>query len=149
MKRRPLCPRTEEGFISRVKATRTGRGSLAFDSATHEASVRSMVAISGLQRLPTEFDRTMRWARDAACRDEDPELFFPLPVAGGKGSVLAKRQRLATAKAICGRCPVLRECRKHALELPEEYGICGGLTEEERVKLRISHGDSVCGRRTR
>jgi WhiB family redox-sensing transcriptional regulator len=67
-----------------------------------------------------------------SCRGEDPELFFPTPTKGGKGSVLAKRERLAKAKAICGRCPVRQECLEHALELPEEYGIWAGLTEEER-----------------
>ena len=78
----------------------------------------------------------MPWARDAACRDEDPELFFPPRPARGPGATRARHERLAKAKAVCARCPVRRECLQHALELPEEHGIWGGLTEGERLKMR-------------
>ena len=38
----------------------------------------------------------------------------------------------------CRRCPVLEQCRRHALEVQEPYGIWGGLTEYERQRaLRI------------
>lgn len=45
---------------------------------------------------------------DAACRQVDPELFFP-----PKGGDWHARQ----AKAVCGDCPVLADCARHAANL--------------------------------
>ena len=36
------------------------------------------------------------------------------------------------AKEICLACPVLQQCRSHALAVREPYGVWGGLTEDER-----------------
>lgn len=66
------------------------------------------------------------WRHRAACRDEDPELFFPI---GTSGPAL---EQVEQAKAVCRRCPVAAECLTWALDRPEEYGIWGGLTEGER-----------------
>jgi len=46
-----------------------------------------------------------------------------------------RRRREAEAKAVCHRCPVITECRVHALRVHEPYGIWGGLSEEERATL--------------
>ncbi|HEX7107560.1 MAG TPA: WhiB family transcriptional regulator [Acidothermaceae bacterium] len=70
------------------------------------------------------------WRDDAACRDEDPELFFPI----GHGP--AAQAQIAAAKAVCARCPVVRECLAWALENGQDAGVWGGLTEEERRALR-------------
>ena len=40
-------------------------------------------------------------------------------------------------RAICGKCPVRRECLKHAID-HNEFGIWGGLTRDERDKGRLS-----------
>lgn len=70
------------------------------------------------------------WRRDAACRDEDPELFFPV----GKGE--AADLQAARAVLVCERCPVISECRQWALDAPIAlYGVWGGTTEEERAAL--------------
>ncbi|MET8565342.1 WhiB family transcriptional regulator [Streptomyces flaveolus] len=61
-----------------------------------------------------------------ACCSEDPELFFPV---GSSGPALAQT---AEAKAVCGRCPVRRECGEWAVGQGEDAGVWGGLTEEER-----------------
>jgi hypothetical protein len=75
----------------------------------------------------TEVDRS--WRTRSACRDVDPELFFPAAESGP-----AHRRQVAEAKAVCGRCPVVAECLAEALtRMP--YGIAGGLTEEERRGL--------------
>ena len=42
----------------------------------------------------------MDWRHDAICRDEDPELFFPV---GTSGPAL---MQIAEAKSVCRRCPV-------------------------------------------
>jgi len=70
------------------------------------------------------------WLEQAACRDEDPELFFPI---SAKGPGLAQA---AEAKAVCARCPVRDACLAYALATDQDAGIWGGLTEEERRGLR-------------
>jgi len=47
----------------------------------------------------------------------------------------SKRRRDAKAKAICADCPVIAQCRAHALQVHEPYGVWGGLTEDERSRL--------------
>jgi WhiB family redox-sensing transcriptional regulator len=69
------------------------------------------------------------WRHRAACRDEDPELFFPVSDAGPGA------QQAAKAKAVCARCPVQRECLNYAVELGLDHGIFGGTTERERREL--------------
>ena len=44
----------------------------------------------------------------------------------------SRRRRDERAKAICQDCPVLDECRDHALSTREPYGVWGGMSEEER-----------------
>jgi len=52
---------------------------------------------------------------------------------GERGPARARRE--AKAKAICSRCPALLECRRHALQVHEPYGIWGGLSESERQQI--------------
>ena len=79
------------------------------------------------------FDQAMfndDWRQRAACRDEDPELFFPVSDIGP-----AARQA-DQAKAICARCPVREMCLEYAQDNGLESGIFGGTTETERRELR-------------
>jgi WhiB family redox-sensing transcriptional regulator len=68
----------------------------------------------------------MNWRERAACRYEDPKLFFPVGDGG-----LSVRQ-VEEARTVCRRCPVLRDCRSWALHHAEYEGIWGGLTAAER-----------------
>lgn len=68
------------------------------------------------------------WRDKAACRDEDPELFFPV---GTSGPALIQTK---LAKAVCRRCPVKNECLKAGLTAG--YGIWGGYDEDERRAMR-------------
>jgi WhiB family redox-sensing transcriptional regulator len=70
------------------------------------------------------------WRRDAACRDEDPELFFPI---GTTGPAIDQAN---AAKRVCARCDVREECLEFALASNQDAGVWGGLTEEERRSLR-------------
>ncbi|MEU9980567.1 WhiB family transcriptional regulator [Streptomyces sp. NPDC050856] len=74
------------------------------------------------------------WRHQAQCRDEDPDLFFPI---GNTGPALLQAEE---AKAVCRRCPVREQCLRWALESGQEAGVWGGLSEEERraLKRRIS-----------
>ena len=69
------------------------------------------------------------WRHRAACRDEDPELFFPISGIGP-----GARQE-AEAKAVCARCPVREQCLRYALDNGLDHGIFGGTTEPERREL--------------
>ena len=62
----------------------------------------------------------------AACRDVDPELFFPI----GSGP-LAEAQ-IARAKAVCRACPVIAECLRWALDTGQTEGVWGGTDVAER-----------------
>ena len=66
------------------------------------------------------------WKADAACRSMHPDLFF---FERGES-----RQAVERAKAICADCPVVGECREYGMA--ENFGIFGGLTENERRQVR-------------
>ena len=73
----------------------------------------------------------MNWQNKAVCRDEDTSLFFP-PSNEGPGYTQGQE-----AKSFCARCPVQPDCRAWALsEEGPEYGVLGGLTEQERAVLK-------------
>lgn len=75
------------------------------------------------------------WRESAVCRQVDAEIFFP--TAGKNG--LRYAVEVATAKRVCRDCPVRFQCLEWALE-HLEYGIAGGLTEDERAELRRKTG---------
>ncbi|ANJ09290.1 transcription factor WhiB [Streptomyces parvulus] len=62
------------------------------------------------------------------CRRDEAGLFF----APSKEPTAARLSREEAAKRVCARCPVMVECREHALLQPEPYGVWGGLTAAER-----------------
>jgi len=72
----------------------------------------------------------MDWRHRAACRDEDPELFFPV---GNSGPALLQ---IAEAKGVCGRCTVSSSCLSWALESGQDAGVWGGMSEDERRALK-------------
>lgn len=77
------------------------------------------------------------WRQQATCRDESPEAFFV--DAGYLGKRLSREGvhlAVAEAKAVCGRCPVIDACAEWAFENDERWGIWGGLTEDERARMR-------------
>lgn len=61
----------------------------------------------------------MDWRHDAACRDEDPELFFPV---GNSGPALLQ---VAEAKAVCHRCTVASDCLAWALASGQDAACVG------------------------
>ncbi|WP_416484262.1 WhiB family transcriptional regulator [Streptomyces sp. CL12] len=71
------------------------------------------------------------WQEQAVCQSTeynpvDPDIFFPEP---------EEIDKIATAKSLCGQCPVRRVCLDAALEGGDIHGIRGGTTEEERAPL--------------
>lgn len=72
------------------------------------------------------------WQEQAACRTEDPAIFFP-EAAGAR--VPTHDWHYAQAKAVSARCPVTAECLAFALSRNERFGCWGGTTPEERKPM--------------
>ena len=73
------------------------------------------------------------WRDGAACRDTDPDLFFPV---GTTGPAL---EQIAAAKAVCCQCDAQAECLEFAIVTNQDSGVWGGTSEEERRVLRRQH----------
>jgi len=77
------------------------------------------------------FDPTKEeWRKRAACREMEPDLFFPI---GTTGPALIQ---IEESKRICRICEVRLECLEFALSTNQESGVWGGTSEEERKILR-------------
>jgi WhiB family redox-sensing transcriptional regulator len=87
------------------------------------------------RKLPTPVAETYDWQMHGACRGMDSAFFFHPDGERGR----AKYNREARAKEVCGRCPVIEHCRRHALVAQEPYGVWGGLSEEERDEIIGGH----------
>lgn len=83
------------------------------------------------RRLPGPHTDRWDWQLLGSCRGLDSVYFFHPDNERG----VARNTRVSRAKAICRGCPVLDDCRRHALAVREPYGIWGGLTEHEREVL--------------
>ena len=70
------------------------------------------------------------WRDQSACRDTDPDLFFPV---GTTGPAI---EQIENAKSVCTDCEVRQPCLDFALATNQDSGIWGGTSEEERRKLR-------------
>ena len=133
-----------------------GRSLLAI-SLVHGTSITSSrrheSAASGQQGALSISDRLARgqpmtimtgratdWRASGACRDADPDLFFPI------SSVGRAIGQIAQAKAICACCPVRRQCLEFAKTNAPIQGIWGGTTPEERYPARRrDHGCNHLG----
>jgi len=71
-----------------------------------------------------------QWRMQAACRDVDPDLFFPI---GATGMAV---DQIDEAKRVCSMCPVSSACLEYALATNQDSGVWGGTSEEERRSLR-------------
>jgi WhiB family transcriptional regulator, redox-sensing transcriptional regulator len=70
------------------------------------------------------------WVHRARCKDEDPELFFPVGTTGPAAV------QIEAAKAICVKCDVRVQCLEWAMATGQDAGVWGGHSEEERRALR-------------
>lgn len=81
----------------------------------------------------------MDWRHRAACKEEDPELFFPV---GSSGPAV---MQTAAAKAVCRRCRVVADCLSWALASGQDAGVWGGMSEDERRALKRRHASAGRG----
>jgi WhiB family transcriptional regulator, redox-sensing transcriptional regulator len=89
------------------------------------------MVMSNVRRLPGPIADSWDWQLRGACRGRDSAQFFHPD--GERGSSRSRRE--AKAKALCIGCPVRAECAAHALAVQEPYGVWGGFTEAERLRL--------------
>lgn len=93
--------------------------------------------------FPTYRDLPGDWIESAACRQHDPEAWFPMSTPGRSNVQRAAELARKTdeAVAICLRCPVRRKCLTTALEHERTHGtesihgIYGGLGPDQRAAL--------------
>ena len=72
----------------------------------------------------------MNWCEHVACRDTDPELFFPI---GTKGNASRQAEQ---AKRVCRACPAQIQCLAWALDNGVTDGVWGATTPDERRIIR-------------
>ncbi len=72
----------------------------------------------------------MDWRHRALCRDEDPELFFPVGTTGPAA------HQVDAAKQVCRRCAVSADCLEWAIETGQDNGVWGATSEDERRALK-------------
>jgi WhiB family redox-sensing transcriptional regulator len=65
------------------------------------------------------------WEPKAACRGTGTDLWFATDTEALEG-----------ARAVCGACPVRRDCLAYALASPKLLGIWAGTDERERQQMR-------------
>ena len=75
---------------------------------------------------------TADWRSVAACREADPDLFFPV---GSTGPAL---RQIEAAKDVCRACPALEPCLEFALRTGQDAGVWGATSEDERRAIRRS-----------
>jgi len=84
-----------------------------------------------ISRLPQPIADQWEWQYEGSCRTMPSEMFFHPD--GERGP--RRRNRENAAKAVCASCPVIAQCRAHALAVQEPYGIWGGLSEDDRLAI--------------
>ena len=99
--------------------------------ATHRTSPTAAPSAPVRADTPAPAGEGVSWLERAACRDQDPELFFP------ERGQQAKAQ---AAKQVCAGCQVKADCLdlavKSAASRGEDHGIFGGTKPHERTGLR-------------
>lgn len=60
-----------------------------------------------------------------SCAESDPDAWFP-----------EKGDSPRLAKLICLSCPIRSECLEWAMRTDDRFGVWGGMTAQERRKLR-------------
>ena len=74
------------------------------------------------------------WRDQAACVGVDYKVMFPSQPRGGRGRSTEEIAR--EAKAVCAFCPVREECLRYALDNNISHGVWGGMTPNQRTRVR-------------
>jgi WhiB family redox-sensing transcriptional regulator len=71
------------------------------------------------------------WWNHAACLGMDVDVFFPHSSVGQSYMDVVQ-----PVLDVCKGCPVVAECLEDAIRVADQFGIRGGLTADDRRKLR-------------
>jgi WhiB family redox-sensing transcriptional regulator len=93
-------------------------------------------------RIPPIGELKLGWQERAACQSTEATAFF----APDSERIREREKREAVAKKVCAQCPVQKACLEHALSVPEQFGIWGGMTELERQEEMRRRRGAVAGR---
>jgi WhiB family transcriptional regulator, redox-sensing transcriptional regulator len=90
--------------------------------------------INSVTRITSTTDRPavedpLAWQERALCAQTGPDFFFPAPGSSTR-----------EAKQLCGACEERAACLAYALDNDERFGVWGGLSERERLRLRRTRG---------
>ena len=99
------------------------------------ASVQLLPIVMAAPAIP--IPSVGEWPGRGLCGGEDPEVFFP-----------SRGDPSTDARGICAACRVRDDCLKYAIEA-DEFGIWGGLDQDERRNLRRRQrrkAAPVCGK---
>lgn len=99
--------------------------------------------MTNVTRLPGPIADVWDWQRLGLCRGRDSSQFFHPD--GERGASRGRRE--ASAKSVCRVCPVRAQCAAQALASREPYGVWGGFTEAERLRLLAIGWEDCAGRR--
>lgn len=86
-----------------------------------------VISLGSLMPFAPECDAPPSWRLHAACRDVDPGIFWP------------ENSDFTEAKAVCGRCPVLKECFLDAIasgDVGKNVVYRAGMSGEKRRQMR-------------
>jgi len=93
----------------------------------------ALPALNSLSYSPEPPEEEDDWRDVAACRDTDPDLFFPV---GTTGPAL---DQIESAKVVCRQCEAQTACLEFAIVTNQDSGVWGGTSEEERRVLRRAY----------
>ncbi len=82
----------------------------------------------------------MGWQQRAACRDADPDLFFP---TSDDFTAVENARQLVEAAKVCHYCPVRRDCLTYAIESGQDFGIWVGHTPRDLQTIRRERGTGI------
>jgi len=99
--------------------------------------------MTNVTRLPGPIADVWDWQRLGLCRGRDSAQFFHPD--GERGASRGRREN--AAKNVCRACPVRAECAAQALATREPYGVWGGFTESERLRLLAIGWEDAADRR--
>jgi WhiB family transcriptional regulator, redox-sensing transcriptional regulator len=117
--------------VARLLGVREGRVRQVLGPLRTAHRTSSDSADRGERPVVVEDDGRQGWLDQAACRDHDPERFFPES---------GEQTKAAEAKAICASCQVRDQCLDLAVKaaggIDGDHGVFGGTLPAERSRLR-------------
>jgi WhiB family redox-sensing transcriptional regulator len=117
--------------VARLVGVREGRVRQVLGPLRTAHRHTSQAERPGLPVTVVEDGGRQAWLDQAACRDRDPEQFFPEP---------GEQAKAAEAKAICASCQVRDHCLDLAVKaaggVDQDHGVFGGTLPVERSRLR-------------